>query len=408
MEQKSQTFEEEIMEIIKWKEGEVMPHIKHNLRSYSPGHNYGEASSVDASLSGENYSLLDRCETAKGANEYRKKLEEKIHIYNRKNMVKCIELVVQQPEDCRTDQEAEAFFKGIHDCICSMLPMGEECVFVSEVHRDEMKLDSEGNRLSKDHLHMMFVPGVRTDKYEGYEYKLCADNLTKRKQLLQLHPNVQKYLDDHGIKGTVWRKGGSSRTAIALSTKQMKEITDKTGVKIDRTITAERLGEIIKENRDIKIFDKKLKEKIENIEAESVVKDEKISSLQSLLESTKYELDRALEKVAESKISLANDHQKEIDSLRNELSEAKKTISEKDLALEKAEGKAAKLSEELESKTKNFDDQKKELEQAKERIASLEKEQQKEHSTGWGKSEGWGKSTGWSGTVSKDEGLSPW
>ena len=57
--------------------------------------------------------------------------------------------------------------------------MGERCVFVAQVHVDErvkdqagnIILDSNGKPLSKDHLHVMYVPGVPDTKHDGYKYK---------------------------------------------------------------------------------------------------------------------------------------------------------------------------------------------------------------------------------------------
>lgn len=256
-------------ELIKFSASEVAFHIKHDLRELPTGKcNNNEA--IIPERSSQNYSLLDRCQTSSDANAYRKEIEKECFKYNRKNLIHAIEVVVQCPSDC-PDQQKEAFFRESYNYICSKLPMGERCVFVAEVHADERHLTPNGEMISKDHLHVMYVPAVPDNKHTDFEYKLCADELTKRAQLKQFHPGLQKHLDERGIHATVYQKKSGDGNTIALSVSQLKEITEKTGVVIKGSLTTENLADILKENQELKKSLEMANKKIELLAQEKEV-----------------------------------------------------------------------------------------------------------------------------------------
>ena len=234
-------------ELTKFKSAETAPHIRHDLRELPPGKSYGNEA-IDPSLSGCNYSLLEgRCQSFREANAYRKDLEKEIFHYKRKDLVHAVEIVVQCPADCPEAQK-EAFFRETYSYICSTLPMGERCVFVAQVHVDEKHYSPTGEMISKDHMHVMYVPAVKDSKHDGYEYKLCADALTKKARLKEFHPGLQDHLDKAGIDATVYRKKTGGGKAVSLSVDQLKELTEKTGITIDHSLTVDELSSIIKSN----------------------------------------------------------------------------------------------------------------------------------------------------------------
>lgn len=191
-------------EIIKFRAEEVVYHIRHDLRELSSESSYGNTA-VNTSLSCNNYSLLkDRCQTAKEANKYRKEIEKECFKYNRKNLIHAVEVVVQCPADCPSEQHQQ-FFQETYNYICSTLPMGERCVFTAQVHVDEQHFAPNGELLSKEHLHLLYVPAVPDQKHAGFSYRLCADQLTKKAELRKFHPGLQAHLDQHGIQATVYR-----------------------------------------------------------------------------------------------------------------------------------------------------------------------------------------------------------
>lgn len=248
------------MEMKKYKDSGVIGLIRHNMRRLPDGISSGNPN-IQPELTKNNYSIISRGKTCREINRYRKKLEKEIFKYNRDNLVHAISWVVQKPSDCPPEQE-EAFFKAAHDFLVSTLPMGERCVLVSEVHRDERKYDKSGNLLSKDHLHFTFVPAVPDTKHEGYKWRLCADQLTRKKKLYQMHPAFQKYLKEHGIKGTVY--GKAPKGQIKLTVEQLKNLTDR-GVVIttDNPLTIDKLSDLVKDGTLSREQVKKLQKQID-------------------------------------------------------------------------------------------------------------------------------------------------
>lgn len=243
-----------LMELTKYGGTEILAHIKHDLRQLPQGKSYGNES-VDTKLSDKNYSLIDRGKTAKEVNQYRKDFENKIFKYNRKNLVHAVELVIQCPSDCPPEQH-ETFFQTAFDWYCNnYLPAGKECVFVAEIHKDEHKWVETENGLkdiSKEHLHIAYVPAVPAgEKHPDFEYRLNADALTKRAILRDMHPSLQATLDKAGIKATVYQKKSGDGKAVPLTVKQLKEITNKTGVVIDHTLTVDELAGILSRNVEL-------------------------------------------------------------------------------------------------------------------------------------------------------------
>lgn len=240
--------------------------IRHNMRELPHGKSYGNTS-VNTKLSKNNYSLIDRGKTADEINNYRKNIENQLYRFKRKNAVKSIEIVIQKPDDCI---EEERFFKECLNYIASTLPMGTECIFMAEVHKDEHKFIN-GKDISKPHLHIMYVPAVKDDKHKEYDYKLCADALTKRENFRTFHPKLQRWLDEKGVKGTVLNKNKSGKS-FKLTVSQLKEFTDTTGVVINGSKTIGELALLCKEY-DFKFNDKDLQRKIENAQTISIIDD---------------------------------------------------------------------------------------------------------------------------------------
>ena len=355
-------------EITKFGASEVAFHIKHDLREIPAGKDYGNESII-AEKSKDNYSLLDRCKTAAEANKYRKQIEKECFSYNRKNLVHAVEVVVQCPADCPPEQK-KAFFRESYNYICSNLPMGEKCVFVAEVHVDEKHYSPSGEMISKDHLHVMYVPAVPDKKHEGFDFKLCADELTKRAKLREFHPGLQAHLDSQGINATVYSKKDSDGKTIGLSVKQLKEITEKTGLKIDKSITVNQLAEILSTNHDITIHDKQLKTQLKD-------REEKIAALSdTVLDNNKT------------------------------ISEMKTKASLKDALIENLQGQLRQKDTTIEAVTKDNDELKQqlkevqeELSRSKEKIQELtlaaEKQIELDSSTSWGTQNSWGSSNPW-------------
>lgn len=347
-------------ELIKFGASEVLAHIRHDLREIPSGKFYGNES-IDLSLSSGNYSLLEgRCQTAVEANEYRKKIEKNLFQYHRKNLIHAVEIVLQCPGDCPEEQKAD-FFKESYQYICSTLPMGERCVFVAEVHVDERHFSPAGEMISKDHLHVMYVPAVPDKKHEGFEYRLCADELTKKARLKAFHPGLQKHLDEAGIKATVYRKKESDGKTIPFSISQLKEITEKTGIVFDHSLTTDELSTILNSNR-------LQKTQIKELQSELNRKDTEIESLSFQLFSNGMKPQTA-PKISQEQNVEQIDLKLQNTQLENQVTELKKE-------LEQSRSRERELAEKVE----HFE--------RKSRSAESEKT---DHI--WGKSSDWGTQT---------------
>ena len=405
-------------EITKFGASEVAFHIKHDLREIPEGKDYGNESIIPEK-SKDNYSLLDRCQTAAEANKYRKQIEKECFSYNRKNLVHAVEVVVQCPADCPPEQK-EAFFRESYNYICSTLPMGERCVFVAEVHVDEKHYSPTGEMISKDHLHVMYVPGVPDTKHDGFDYKLCADELTKRAKLREFHPGLQSHLDSHGIKATVYSKKEGDGKTIGLSVKQLKEITEKTGLKIDKSITVDQLAEILKVNRDITIYDKRLQaqlqdreEKIATLSATVTSQDKTISEMKSKATLKDALIERLQGQLRQKDAELSHSKSSDLEAKRDNSTlqeQLQKKEQEKQQLIQKANQIIASKDATIEAVTKDNEELRQQLKEmqaelarSKEKIqdleAAAEKQVQPERDATWGTQNSWGNTNSWGDTT---------
>lgn len=378
-------------ELKKFGASEVAYHIRHDLRELPAGKNYGNEA-VDASLSKGNYSLLeDRCQTTSEANEYRKEIEKEVFKYNRKNLVHAVEIVVQCPSDCPEEQK-ESFFRETYHYICSTLPMGERCVFIAQVHVDERHYSPTGKMISKDHLHVMYIPAVKDTKHDGFEYRLCADQLTKKARLKAFHPGLQNHLDKAGIHATVFRKKDGDGKTVSLSVAQLKDLTKKTGIALDHSLTVDELAAIIKSNiahaKQARFFRTELEKKqsvIEGLSAEISVKE---ASLKDMTQERSARFDAKDKEIAELRQALrerdaATGADRQTEQLWQRISDL-----EKDLAQTRAHEK------DLEAKIERLEE--------KEKTATVVPSHAWGHDTGWGNASGWGIRTS-TNDISKEE-----
>lgn len=406
-------YEVQPMELTKYNGNEILSHIRHDLRQLPVGKSYGNES-VDTELSHTNYSLIDRGKTAKEVNQYRKDFESKIFKYNRKNLVHAVELVIQCPSDCPPEQH-EAFFQTAFNWYCdTYLPAGKDCVFVAEVHRDEHKYVETENGpkdISKEHLHIAYVPAVPAgEKHSDFEYRLNADALTKRAILRDMHPSLQAALDKAGIKGTVHQKKSGDGKAVPLTVKQLKEITNKTGVVIDHTLTVDELANILSKNIE-------LSKKVDVLTAANTEHKHSILHLNKSTEKEHQTNTVTTEKGnAELKVKL---HEKEIENQKlrqaaqqiisekdRQLSDAQNVISAKEQELYKTAGENRKLQEHIKTLQEALKTKDLELQQERQKVTELETQKStvsatsKEHT--WGADSGWGTSSGWGNTNNKE------
>ncbi len=395
------------MELTKFNTGsEILAHIKHDMRQIPEGKSYGNES-VDTELSKENYSLIDRGNTAAEVNKYRKDFEKQCFKYNRKNLVHAVELVIQCPSDCPQEQH-EAFFQTTFDWYCEKyLPAGKDCVFVAEVHKDEHKYVTTLENghvikkdISKEHLHIMYVPVVSAgEKHPDFKYRLNADQLTRRAVLKDMHPSLQHELEKKGIQGTVYAKKSGDGQTIGLSVKQLKYITENYGVVLDHSITVDELAQIISKNVN-------LTAKVDSLSETIAIKNKDLTELKSNILSREHQIELLQTKMHNESAEITVEKEKE--ELRTKLQqkelENEKLRTSTQQAIQEKEFENRRLQEQLQSAQEQLKSKDLELKQSKERIAELE--QTKENTwgadTGWGNQSDWGNQSGWNNTKNFD------
>ena len=184
----------------KFKKQSVPYLIMHNTRGYGdkkPGNE-----EIDFNRTKDNYYLTPESHgrTQQEIKKYYRDTIGQYYQYGSTRLVTAVEWICTAPTSLSEDQRRE-FFKATYDFLNSLY--GEQNCFSAIVHKDEKVFDYRGKKVAgEDHLHYSFIPAVQvTDKnpkhkVSKYEYKVCADKLFKKKDLLNFHPLYQKYLDD--------------------------------------------------------------------------------------------------------------------------------------------------------------------------------------------------------------------
>lgn len=342
--------------------------IQHNIREFKSG-KCPTNIEVNPEKSKDNYSLIRRGNTAKEIEAYRKKITAECFHYKRKNIVFANEVIFTLPHDTPYEQEY-AFFEESLKYLINTLPMGEKCIFLAEVHCDEGQILKDGKTVveGQKHLHVMYVPAVADSKHDGYHYKLCSDALTRRSVLKQWHPKYQKWLDDAGIKGTVYSGKTSGK---GISVKSLKEISKTTGLSFDQIQDLEKdRKELLKKIRTLEEDHTRSKQTTQQYEST-------IMKLKSLL----LECDQTIQTLQEN----AKLHSAEKEALLNRLKEKESLLS---VANEKLQDLTV------------------ELQQSNEKIKELENTTLHSHSPAdqehtWG-NDSWGTQSEWGKTIDKE------
>lgn len=188
-------------------QGNVCNIIRHNERL---NQNY---SNPDVNLDKKNldYSLSpDRGMT--NYDYYKQRLSE-CYVYNRSDVKTVFSWVVTCPEDT-PDSQTDLFFCNIYDFLNERY--GEKNCISCTVHKDES---------GRPHMHYLAIPVVPDPKHpQGI--KVCCDKVINRRELRNFHPDLDRYLKNNGIKGSVYtgitKRQGGNRSIREL--KQNREI----------------------------------------------------------------------------------------------------------------------------------------------------------------------------------------
>ena len=289
----------------KFTDAAVVNELRHNNRLINNDKN----PDIDSSRTHLNYSLtpyLDipedeyyarREEIRKIEYEHYKQRKSECYVYNRDDIKTLAGCIVTLPKEITDPTEQKEFFKTVTSFLSDRY--GKENVVSATVHCDEGKTititDSNGDvfqefHVGQPHLHLTWIPATEIDHdvlsakphhctgMDSFQDKISANDVITKRDLQTLHPDMQKYLDNHNVKGRVYVKPDGSGKNINLSVKQMKEITAKTGIVFDKPLD-QKMMEIISENEQIKLSDKQLQAKITELKAEVEVSHEKIEEL---------------------------------------------------------------------------------------------------------------------------------
>lgn len=201
--------------------------------------------------------------------EYYKELINEKYLYGRgsrreKDAITGCGWVITLPKEIHGDSEKEsAFFSGVYSFISERY--GEKNIITNSVHYDEAGLP---------HIHVIFCPVTMLDhdvvqnktirtsnaiqldsgRYEYtyrfkldengekiplrnyarisdyYDEKIDANSVLNKTELQHFHTDLQKYLSDNGIEGSVL----TGKTGINFSVKELKNFTNKTGLRLDK------------------------------------------------------------------------------------------------------------------------------------------------------------------------------
>lgn len=189
--------------------GAVRNQLRHNRREIEHSGN----PDIDPERLGQDYVLSpDR-----GMSDYDYFLHRKseLYCYGRDDVKVMAGWIVTAPQDLGPERYSD-FFAVTYDFLENRY--GAENVVQAVVH------DDEGGQ---PHLHFCFVPVVEDRKHEQ-RYKICANDVLDRRELRNFHPDLQRYLNEHGLDDAhvmtgVTRAQGGNRTVADLKAERERQ-----------------------------------------------------------------------------------------------------------------------------------------------------------------------------------------
>lgn len=214
-------------------------------------------------------------------------------------------------------------------------------------------------------------------KSDYYDEKIDANSVLNKIELLNFHPDLQKYLISHGIEGTVI----TGKTGTNFTVKELKEFTANTGLHLDE----------VKEMQG----DKSLLESF-------VEHDARVHSLEQIVEEKNLLIESLQEKILSRDTIIDRiDRSDEISHKDEQIKNLSHIISEKIQELEKAIGRNIELERKLAEMEKAIEAKQCELERAQVCVEELKKKTNEISQT---QEQGWGHfSSSWG-----DKAPSPW
>lgn len=253
------------MHIDKIERSGVSNWLRHNNRLIVNDQNVD----IDMERSRDNYTLTPGIDIPRSEQwEHRRQIEQieyarykeimnEVYVWNRKDVKTLCGVVVTLPEElvAAPPEEKERFFQETVNYLTNRYG---NCVSAT-VHCDEGKHivvpDGSGGTLKefhygRDHLHFTFVPIKKIDheelmskkhdlSKEQYDYECNCAQVVNKQDLRTLHPDFQKYLDDHGFQikvcTGVTKAQGGNRTVEELKAQTVTKAAELQKV-VDRAV----------------------------------------------------------------------------------------------------------------------------------------------------------------------------
>ena len=192
--------------IKKFTNGQVASVIRHVERL---NENYSNTE-IDDVKSGENYLLSP--DRQMSSYDYYKQRKNEVWSLNRKDVVTAVSWIITVPQTLEK-QLYEDFFRNCYNFITERYG-GENNIITSAVHMDE----------TTPHMHCVLMP-IKSDlKHEDFAEKLCAKEVINREDLRNFHPDLDRYLKEHGVPADVYtgitKRQGGNKTIQQLKAEQ--------------------------------------------------------------------------------------------------------------------------------------------------------------------------------------------
>ena len=275
--------------------------LRHNNRTVRKSIN----PDIDVSRSRLNYSLTPyidipreqqydrREEIRKLEYEHYKELKEQFYCYNRKDVNTMVSIVVTLPKEIKDPETEERFFRGVAEFLTKRYG---NTVSIT-VHKDEGKHfknseSSMGQKINtisernegRPHLHYTFIPTVKINhaalakkknpvkEMFNYTEKICAKERINRQDLLTLHPEMNKYLNDEcgiscNLNSGITREQGGNKSVAQLKKEFDQQIIKDLTLENEKLISElSRIAEQSKEYVQLRITVEEQKKRIVELE----------------------------------------------------------------------------------------------------------------------------------------------
>lgn len=151
------------------------------------------------------------------------------------------------------EEETKRYFQTAYNFVAGYKGLGEKYILSAKVHMDE----------STPHMHLVFVPVVRTKDKNGKQIEkiACSEYWKGKDSYRRLQDNFYKYIIDNGFD----LERGQSRKVEHLSTEKLKQVTGYENIKYEleheqiQPISSNNTALILQQNQELIEYTNKLK-----------------------------------------------------------------------------------------------------------------------------------------------------